>query len=379
MNPKKLYLFNFCYGVLNSIAIQMLPLVLVDKGYDTNQVTILLSFVFLAAVFQPALGIITKAKTGSKLMLQILLGIIASIALVIFGLTNFYLMIIAVLLFSVARLSLSPIYDSILTLGAKKYNINYGLIRSGASLGFGVGMGLYTIISNIFGWSYSMAFIFIALVVIIGFGLISSLPDERENDDDHYTDEEKTHLKKFIVLVLLYTLYFGGLNIRMTYISTYYVEFDYSTTFISLATLALVIPEVIFLPLYNKLFARYNKMLLLLITLLLGALQLFMFTVFTANPILLLITSSLNGFQIMLFFPTYFALLQASLGTKNSALGFIINMTTMSIFVGMFNALVIRPIYVNSGTVIPIFYVVISLYVIALIPLYIYKTKYYQK
>ncbi len=379
MNSKKLYLFNFCYGVINSIAISMLPLVLVDKGYNPSQVTIVLSFVFLAAVFQPIIGVVTRSITGSKKMIQIILVAVAALALAIFAVTNFALMILSVLVFSIGRLSLSPIYDSVLTIGVKKHNINYGLIRSGASLGFGLGMGLYTLISSIFGWSYPMGFVFIAVIGVVALSLISTLPDERPSDEQMEVSDEQTHIGKYVVLVIIYTLFFGGLNIRMSYFSTYFVEFDYSTTFISMATFALVIPEVIFLPLYNKLFAKYNKMLLLLITLIIGMMQVMMFTLFTESPIMLLVTSSLNGFQIMLFFPTYFGLLQQSLGPKNSAFGFIINMTTMSIFVGIFNMLVIRPLYVGIGSTIPIFYVICIMYIIALLPLGLYTIKYYNK
>ncbi len=378
MDTKKLYLFNFCYGVINSIAIQMLPLVLVDKGYDASRVTIVLSFVFLASIFQPAIGILTKTKTGSKRMIHYLLVTLGLLSLAIFATTNFLLMILSVLIFSISRLSLSPIYDSVVTLSAKNHGTNYGLVRSGASLGFGTGMGIYTIVSSVFNWSYQMAFVFIVLIAIIGYFLVNRLPEETQIDTNNAKSDEKNHIFKYILLVAIYTLYFGGINLRISYISTYYIEFGYSTAFISLAAFAMVIPEVIFLPLYNRLFSKYNKVLLLVVTLVLGIIQLFLYTVFTAKPIFLLIISMINGFQIMLFFPTFFGLLQHSLNERNSALGFIINTTVMSLSVGFFNAFVIRPLYVGSGTTIPIFYAIIGLNVIALVPLFIYNIKFYR-
>ncbi len=379
MSTFKLYCFYFIYGAINSIAIQMLPLVMTQKGFSPSQVTIILSFVFLAALFQPLIGFMTRAKTGSKLMLEMLLGILFIMAILIFINTSFIAMLLIVLVFSIARSSISPIYDSYATMASRDYKINYGLVRSGASLGFGTGMAIYTLVANSLGLQYNASFLLLSFVAVISFLIISTMPKEKVSASDTVSGEAETKLAQAILLIVIYTLYFGALSIRISYLSSFYVEFGYSTSFISLATFALVIPEVIFLPLYNKLFAKRNKVLLMAIAIVFGIIQMGLYIVFHDFPVLLLFACLFNGLQIMLFFPTYVGLLQDSLGPKNSAFGFVMNMTMQSLFVGIFNLVVIHPVVVKYASTIPIFYLVIGLEILAFIPLFVYKVKYYRK
>lgn len=379
MSTKKLYLFYFGYGVMNSITIQMMPLVMADKGFDAGQITMLLSVVFLAALFQPIVGWLTRAKFGSKRMLQILLVVMMAMALITFKLVNFYIMILVILVYSVARLSLSPINDSYATLAVRTHGINYGLVRSGASLGFGVGMAIYTIISTIFNLDYETSFVFIAMIAVGASYLIATLPKEQAPGQASSEEEGNTNLGVAVLLIVIYMIYFGGLNIRISYMSPYFIEFGYNTAFISLATFFMVIPEIIFLPLYNRLFAKYNKSLLIAIAIFLGACQMFLYVWFVNSPIMMLIASLFNGFQVMVFFPTFFGLLQDALGHKNSAFGFVMNMTIQSLFVGVFNLLVIRPIYIGFESAMPVYVVVMLLQLVAFVPLAIYYFQYSKK
>lgn len=376
MSSKKLYGFYFMYGVLSSITMQMLPLVMIDKGYSNSQVSVILSFVFLAAIFQPLVGYLTKIKFGSKRMLELLVLLLIVTSLVIFAITQYVIMLFVVLLFSIARLSISPIYDSYTTKAVKTDNINYGLVRSGASLGFGLGMAIYTVVANIFNLSYSMAFVAIALVGVVAVTIMSTLPHEQVESSSNLQVESETNIPKSIILISIYVFFLGALNVRGSYMSMYYVEFGYTTSFISLATFFLVIPEVIFLPLYNRLFARFDKVVLLIASVLIAIFQLILYILFTGNPFILLFACLFNGFQVMLFFPTYFGLLQASLGIKNSSFGFVINMTMQSLFVGFFNLLLIRPVIVTYNSTIPIFILIIGMELMAFIPIAIYHFKY---
>ncbi|WOO87868.1 MFS transporter [Mollicutes bacterium LVI A0039] len=375
MSTKRLYLLYFIIGSANAIAIQMLPLILTEKSFDANQVTMALSVVFLAALFQPVIGYLTKSKFGSKRMIQFLLTVMAIMTLVIFATTKFIPMLFIVLLLSIARTSISPIYDSYTTMAATTHGVNYGLIRSGASLGFGTGMAIYTIIANIFGFGNSASFVFASILLMIGLVIIAALPHEDTKQQLQSIGSEQSSLIMSVLLISMFMLYFGALNIRLSYLSMYYIEFGYSNSFISLTTFFMVIPEIIFLPLYNRFFAKYNKVLLLCISLIIGILQILMYIAFTNSPGLLLFGSLFNGFQIMIFFPTYFGLLQKSLGPKNSSFGFIMNMTMMSIFVGVFNTVVIRPIYVAANSTIPIFWLIICLQIAAFVPLLVYNFK----
>lgn len=376
MDTKKLYLFYFVYGVIASVATQMLPLVMKTKGFDASKITVILTVVFLAALFQPFVGHQTKTRFGSKNMLYLLVAVIVVTGFTIFMMDLYIPMILIVLVFSIARSSISPIYDSYTTIAAKKYNINYGLVRSGASLGFGLGMAIFTLIASILDLDYPSSFAFVSILGIIAILIVRTLPDERTQADDKVEEKSKTDLLGSILLIAMYVLYFGGLSIRMSYLSMYYVEFGYTTSFISLTTFAMVIPEIIFLPLYNVLFARFNKLVLLCCSILLGIMQMTMYILFTANPLLLIFASLFNGFQIMLFFPTFFGMLQDTLGEHNSSFGFVMNMTMQSLFVGIFNLIVIRPIIIEYNSIIPVYMVVICLQLAAFVPVIIMHYNY---
>lgn len=378
MSAKKLYFFNFCYGVFNSVAIQMLPLILVYKGFDDGQVATLLSVVFLAALFQPLLGIASKKWLSDVSVMKLLVIAAGVSSLVMFFSTMFGMMLLLILLFSVARLSISPINDSYATNQVAKHGGNYGLIRSGASLGFGCGMIIYTIIADILGANYNFAFIFMLGVTVVALSILSTLPreEETETSSNEVVDEHTSNWPMYILLVMIYALYFGGLGVRITYLSTYYVEFGYTTLFISLTTFVMIIPEITVMPMYNRLFSRFNKYKLIAISILLGIIQIILYITCYNNPAMLVFTSLFNGFQIMIFFPSYFFLLQKSLGPKNSSFGFLLNMTSQSLFVGLFSIVVVKPLYVSSGSTIPIFYSVIVIMLLAYIPLMILYKKY---
>lgn len=379
MDSRKLYLFYFMYGAINTIAIQMLPLAMSQKGFDNAQITMALSCVFLAALLQPIIGHLTSTRVGSKPMITVLLITILVTSLFFWGIDLYIPILIVIFMFSVARLSISPLYDSYATMAANHYSINFGLVRSGASLGFGVGMFIYALIANIFNLDYSSSFLFITTLSIIGMYLISSLPKEGMKFEGNAATESTTEVLKAVLLILMYVLYFGALNMRISYNSLYFSEFGRSTEFISLATFFMVIPELIFLPLYNKLFARFNKMYLLYTAVILGITQMVLYIMFPQSAIMLLFASMFNGFQIMVFFPTFFGMLQSALGARNSAFGFVINTTLMSLFVGIFNIIVIRPIFLATDTTISVFHIIIILQLCAFIPLFIYHRKYYGK
>lgn len=372
MSTKKLYLFYFLYGAVNAIAIQMIPLIMAEKGYTPSEVTLVLTFVFIAALFQPIIGLLSRSKFASKQILQVLVVAMLIFAVAIYLVTDFKIMLLMILLFSIARSSISPIYDSYTTIAAERSNVNYGLVRSGASFGFGVGMAIYTFIASIFNLNYSSSLLFSTVLLAFAFMIITRLPQDQASVKGSANSDQKTRLFASALLIMMYVFYFGALNIRLSYLSTFYIEFGYSTAFISLGTFVMVIPEIIFLPLYNRLFSRFNKELLLFIAIALGIVQIILYIAFTSNPTMLIVASLFNGFQIMIFFPTYFGLLQKNLGPKNSAFGFIMNMTLMSIFVGIVNTIIIRPLYVNANSTIPIFILVIFLQIIAFVPLAIY-------
>ncbi len=364
---------------MNAVALQMLPLVFADKGFNSAQVATLLSLFFLASLFQPLVGIFAK-RNSDILTVRILALLMGVNALFMFFTKQYILMIPLVLLFSVARLSISPVYDSYVTNQTLMHGGNYGLIRSGASLGFGTGMLIYTGFAKLLNASSELSFVFILIISIIAFTLLTTLPSTPSTTTKHHQQltKQKTNWFKYALLVMLYTLYFGGLGIRITYLSTYYVEFGYTTVFIAITTFIMVIPEVTIMPLYNRLFSNFSKVKLIMISISLGITQILLYIVAHDSAPLLMFTSLFNGLQIMIFFPSYFVLLQDSLGVENSSFGFIINMTVQALFIGIFSLIVIKPIYVHYNSTIPIFMTIIVMMLISYIPLIIYEQKYYK-
>lgn len=373
----KLYGFNFMVGAINSIITQMLPLVFIVYGYNEGEISTLLSLVFFASLFQPIIGRLTSKRVGTVVMIITLLGTMALTSFILFYTRNIYLVGTILFIYSIARLANGPLNDSLISRLAVTEGVNYGFVRSGASLGYGMGMMIFTFLAYVFTLNDPASFILITILNIIAFAFIfgfKSYPLETKATDQK-TDEQ-TNWTKFIILTLIYMLYFGGLTLRVTYLSTYYVEFGYDNSFISLTTLVMVIPEVLLMPLYNRLFGRFNKILLVIIAVVLGIIQMLFYTFFTASPALLIFTSLFNGFQIMIFLPTFASLLQSSLGHNNSSFGFMINATIQSLFVATINQFVIKKFYVATSSTIPIFYIICILMILSLVPVFIYHFKY---
>lgn len=373
---KKLYVFNFTLGSINAIASQMIPLIFIVYGFQPGEISTLLSLVFFAALFQPLIGALTKKKTGTFAMIITVIIVMIIMAILLYNFRNIYVVAITLLVFSVARLATGPLNDSLVSRMAISDNVNYGFVRSGASLGFGLGMMIFTAIASIFKLTEPSSLYLIVVFAITALAMISGLKGHNlDEESENIEVADSTNWKLFILLSIIYMLYYGGLTLRVTYISTYYVEFDYSTAFISFTTMIMVLPEVIVMPFYNRLFGNFDKIKLLFTAISLGIIQIILYIVFRDSVPMLILTSLFNGFQIMIFLPSFAAMMQSSLGKKNSSLGFILNVTLQSLFVALINQTVIKHFYVSTNSTIPIFLIIIVIMGLAFIPLFIYNLK----
>ncbi|MFV0247044.1 MAG: MFS transporter [Mycoplasmatales bacterium] len=379
MSTKKLYFMNMCLGAMNAVALQMLPLILYDKQFNYSQVAFLLGLVYLSSFFIPLIGLINKRYLGDIGTFKLLMATFVLISIIMFESSTFVAMIGLVILFSLARVSIFPVNDSFLTKQVKQHKINYGFIKSGASMGFGIGMLSFTLLSNILHTNYNSAFVYMALLGFISFIIISTLPKDKIKPKElknNLKTTNKTDYLKYSLLVLIYITYYGALGVRISYLSTYYVEFGYTTLFISITTFFMIIPEIIIMPFYNKLFGKFDKAKLIAIAITLGIIQILLYLVFYNNPLMLLITSLFNGFQIMLFFPSFFNLLQGSLSEHDATPGFLMNMTIQAVIVGFIMVLLIKPLYTHFESTIPVFWVIIGMMIISYIPVLIFYLKY---
>lgn len=380
----KLYIITFCIGAMNTVSLQMLPFIFGEKSFNESQVGILLGLVFLSSVFMPVIGIFNKKYLGDLGTYKLLFSsVIVSTALMYFT-SAFAVVALLVVVFSLARLTVLPTNDSFLTKQSAKHGISFGLMKSGASLGFGTGMFIFTGLSAIFDSSYSSSLFFIAALALIALVVVFSLPNEDKAEENAQGEEKKqaniqqvkTDIFKFGLLMAIFIFYYGALCMRVSYLPIYYNQYGYSTFIIALTTFFMVIPELTVMPFYNKLFGKYDKNKLMGIAVLIGILQMTMYITLHENLFFLLIASLLNGCQIALFFPSFYHLLGTSLSKDDATLGFLINMTLNSLVVALVLLLVAAPLYASSLSTIPVFFLIIVSMAIAFIPLVIYSIKY---
>lgn len=384
----RLYLITFCIGAMNTVSLQMLPFIFEEKKFDTSQVGILLGLVFLSSIFIPIIGMINKKFLGDLGTYKLLFSSVIVGTVLMYFTGGFALMAILVLVFSLARLTVLPVNDSFLTKQSVRNGVNFGLMKSGASLGFGLGMIIFTIISAILDSSYSSSLFFIASLAFIALVIVFTLPDDdkidklnqtNENSNKEVVDEKPTIMPKYILLMLVFIFYYGGLCVRVSYLPIYYDQFGYTTTIIAITTFFMVIPELTIMPFYNKFFGKYDKTKLIGIAIMIGIIQMLMYITCHDNLPLLIIASLLNGCQIMIFFPSFYHLLGTSLSKSAATLGFLINMTLNSLVVAIILIVVITPLYVMTNSTIPVFFVIIASMAIAFLPLVIYFFKYPNK
>ncbi|MFV0246898.1 MAG: MFS transporter [Mycoplasmatales bacterium] len=380
MRGRYLFIVYVVIGISGSIAVQALPMIYNDYGFSSLQIYNLLSIVFLATALQPIIGYVIDKKLTQDQGLSALFSLAAITSLILFFLQSYTLVLIFVFLLSMFRIPTITISDGYNSTIAHMYGTNMPLIRSGASIGYGIGIILLESILVITHLSTNYAFIFIAIISLTA-SLLISVPKkiyriknvQQQVKEDHVT--KKTDWSIIIPLVITQVLFFGCTILKISYTTPFLMFNGFNNTEISMSLVMGALPIFILMPLFSKIFRRYKRSTIMLVTICVGLIQTILYLSFPSSLFIVYLCSFLNGFLFPLYSPVYSMILRSSLDPKYISTGFTAIISLQNMFVFLFNALIVMNLVNIIGSPSVAFYISLLTSLIALIPvsILIYK------
>ncbi len=355
---KMIFTIYFCMGMIVNCAIIGLPIFYVSIGFTNVEVGILASVLYLGAICQPLVGYICDISGNKKLILTSLFILIIIIAIIMINITNFYIMAILSFGLSACRMPMFGIMDDMSVTYVQKVGGNYGLLRSGASWGYALGVFFLLPFYKI-GFDNPVIILLILLCLVVTITLISlkdvgvreyKNKDNKESDKKQFRQEAKEKLlsKKYILLLIINVLLMGTGAAKMPY-QTLKLELLGATMFlIALANFITIIPEMVFMPKVEKFLGHLSIKKILYLSLLVSVFQNSLIA-FAPNSIFLVSVMWLHGILMAIYIPMFFIELKRYLGPTVSSTGILIISMTQGLGASMIGAFFITPIFSEFG------------------------------
>ncbi len=331
---RKIITIYFLLGVITNVFIIALPFILADKGFSASQIAIIISITYLASVFQPVVGYFADKTQKPKLILQIGLIAVLVLSLVFTYASSQIIVMISIIIISLFRATFFPLYDNIIATHCQHYALSYGKLRAGASYGFGFGIFLLVPFVLIGGWASS--FLLLVVCSIISFYYMFSIDDtlvyQSASKKVSYVEDSKQLAKNnnYMLLIIINVLILALSAIKLTYQSMLLVELDASIIALMLINFMVVLPEVILLPKFDRLYSKTSDYKLFYIAttiIIIHSLLLFI----THSIFLIFLVAPLHGYVMSIYLPSFFMRLKRSVAPTISSTAFLFNATIQSL------------------------------------------------
>ncbi len=372
MDKRLLFISYFLIGAVANVVMIVLPLFFKAKAIPELQIIILMSSVYLASIGQPFLGYITDTKFGPIKMLRISSVALIFTSVALFITTNFYLLFILSFTLAFFRNSMFPMLDNITTSYCADYNENYGTIRIGGSIGFGLGFFLTIPLITFFGNTST-----ILLILILGFilflilGLVKYRPHSNSHVDHYKSDLNFLLRSKVFILVVIINVFVLGLNaLKLTFQTMLLENMNTSVYFFAILNVLLIVPEVIFLPYTTRIFRRFRIESILIIVIGLSMLHTMLIFIST-TPQMILLFSGIHGLIIAIYIPHFLTYLKSVIPPKVSSTAFLISATTQMLMSFVIIVAFLIPVYLVFENIRYIFFAITILLAISIIPILI--------
>lgn len=373
INKYKMFIFYFALGIMNALALSAYPLIYLDKGYSANIVTLLISLSFFAMILQPFVGIFTDKLGDNIKAIKIII-----IAYMISGLMMFFsakLFVIGLIINSITRNSIGPITDGYVTKTIHQFEHSYAQMRTAMPIGFGTSFLISLLFTKVLGLSISGILIFLVIIAIVMFIIINTLDSKinQVSSNGVSTEVLETNIKHVVLLVLYFLIYAGIYQVSSSYISLYMVENGRPEIFIGILNFLMVIPQIILLFSYDRIFGKLKQSSVMAIATCLGIFQASIYVLFPQSTVLLIIASFLSGIQIVLFPSGFYPQFTKAVKSTKLATYMTLNTSVQAVWVGIFNQLFIAKIYEITGTTTSVYMIVIVMMLIGLAPVLLFK------
>ncbi len=378
MQKKIYYWIYFIIGAIANFSIVLIPFFYISKGMNTTQVGLLLSASYLAALLQPYVGYISDTKYGPKKILKVVSFLIILNSLLLFLSNSFLLLFIFSLFFAISRNVTFPLVDNLALDWCKENNIEYGKIRQGGSIGFGVGALLGVPFVILFNPKF---LIFLPLILsIILFVLIKNVqynyhihPENKGFSIYKNNFKELINDKLFIVLIIIHLLLMGLSTLKLSYQATLLSSLNAPIIFIVILNFFTIVPEIFFISKTEKLFKNTPIYIILIFPIIINIIH--SFILFSSSSlIIILLASFLHGFSMAIYLPNFFAFFNKSIPVKLSSTAFIINATSQTINSLFINTFIIVPFIAISGLRMSFLVIIIAMSLNFFSLYFLYKT-----
>ncbi len=383
MKSKSLFSIYVMLGIMGAITTQALPVVYSSYGLDSNQIYNLISIVFLATAFQPILGFIIDKFFTQERGISLLLFLVAVVGVGLVFVTTYPFILFVILLFSVFRIPLFAIMDGYSAGIAQKHGLNMGLIRSGSTVGFGVGLTSLLIFLNVFNLSANYSFLYMAILALVAVIIIEinnyktkNRNIEIEEKATTTLDQDEEHNTQWVVVSLLLILqvcFFGFSILKVNYTTPYLVEYGYSNQIIATTTLIGTIPIFILMPLFGKIFNKFKHTTIIALGISLNVVQTALLLLFPTSVVIVYLATFLNGFIFPLYTPVFGLLLRKALSPKYVSTGFTTLFMIQNLSVFCFNQFVLISLLNTTGTTATAYITCLVFFIFSFIPLIILR------
>lgn len=345
----RLYITKLIVGIIVGNTTMGLPVMLTMKNLGAAELASVIGISLLGAVVQPLVGAISDNVKQRKLLITGF-GIMLIISMLVLYFSNSTItMKFAVFFSSVAAQSAYVIFDSIVLVVSKEKNYNYGLIRSGMSLGFGL-----SIISSLpFIYFFDTSMMIVVTAVLGGVLSILSLRIDDtvcEKSEVHYASEMKLMFnnKLFLLMLVITVIIFSANAIKLSYQTSKLTDIGASPILIAIISFIIIIPEMVIMPKYDRLFGNWSFVkififatgIFLINTLVLG---------FTSSSWIIFFIAPLHGLGSALYIPKYAYAFRAILNPKVLSTAFMLRSTISAAFSFLLSLLILERLYENYG------------------------------
>lgn len=345
----RLYLTILIMGIIVGNITIGLPVMLTTKNLSAGELASVIGISFLGAVVLPVIGALSDNVKHRKLVITSL-GILQIFAMVLFYFTTSVATLkIAVFFASVSAQSMYVIFDSIILVSCQENNYNYGFIRSGMSLGFG--LSIISSLPFIYFFDTSVMIIVTAVLgLVIAFLSLRIDDSVCEKSEVHYITEIKymTKNKLFLLMYVITILIFTVNSIKLTYQTSKLTDIAASPLLIAIISFIIVIPEMIIMPKYDKLFGSWSFARVFITATLIFLVNFFVLGYTTSAWVILLI-APLHGLGSAIYIPKYAFAFRTLLNPKILSTAFMVRTTLSALLSFLLSVVLLERLYENYG------------------------------
>ncbi len=364
----RLYFTNLVCGIILGSTTMGLTLLVSWKGLSDANLALIIGISFLGSAVQPIVGAISDNLKHKKYLVAFFGGVLFSSSLLLFFTSSLVLIKVAVFFMSISAQSSFVILDGLVAIKCGEHNYNYGFIRSGLSLGFGLSIVASLPFIYIFDISAMVVFVAILGILLIVFAL--RMHDSSIGKTDvHYITEVKEMFKNkvFIVVMFVAVILFSTNAIKLNYQTIKLENLDTKYIIIAITSFIMIIPEIVLLPKYDKYFSKwsFNKTTIIAIIIFIINLLVLAFSK-TALPIL--IFAPLHGLGSAIYIPRITMAFRSLLSAGIISTGMILRNTVSAILNFLLSSFLIKKLFVTVS-IEAVFYTLIILFIINLLVL----------